>query len=200
MFDWILNTYLQVVGSKAKGRISKRVFQENKARQIFRKTSISYPRTCACRGVRNVCFLKIWRALFSWNTCFLRFALLPYYRRIFNFHIFPLMSSFLAPKVSIKLEKINPKSILYFMFNNYISTCGKLPKIFVMKISLQNKKNSEYTVSTRVSAQGAHLILGSQKKGEGGGTYSRQALFRRRRLLNISRRHQNIFDLYIFDL
>ena len=195
MFDWILNTYLQVVGSKAKGRISKRVFQENKARQIFRKTSISYPRTCACRGVRNVCFLKIWRALFSWNTCFLRFALLPYYRRIFNFHIFPLMSSFLAPKVSIKLEKINPKSILYFMFNNYISTCGKLPKIFVMKISLQNKKSSEYTVSTRVSAQGAHLILGSQKKGEGGGTYSRQALFRRRRLLNISRRHQNIFDL-----
>ena len=195
MFDWILNTYLQVVGSKAKGRISKRVFQENKARQIFRKTSISYPRTCACRGVRNVCFLKIWRALFSWNTCFLRFALLPYYQRIFNFHIFPLMSSFLAPKASIKLEKINPKSILYFMFNNYISTCGKLPKIFVMKISLQNKKNSEYTVSTRVSAQGAHLILGSQKKGEGGGTYSRQALFRRRRLLNISRRHQNIFDL-----
>ena len=123
------------------------------------------------------------------------FALLPT-----NFHIFPLMSSFLTPKVSIKLEKINPKRIICFMFNNYISTCGKLPKIFVMKISLQNKKNSEYTVSTRVSAQGAHLILGSQKKGERGGTYSRQALFRRRRLLNISRRHQNIFDLYIFDL
>ena len=39
-----------------------------------------------------------------------------------------------------------------------------------MKISLQNKKNSEYTVFTRVSAQGAHLILGSQKK-EGGRGY-----------------------------
>ena len=73
-------------------------------------------------------------------------------------------------------------------------------KIFVMKISLQNKKKNEYTVLTRVSAQGAHLILGAQKKGEGGGTYSRQALFRRRRLLNISRRHQSIFDLYIFGL
>ena len=40
----------QHVGNKAKGRISKRVFQENKARQIFRKTNISYPlirtRTC----------------------------------------------------------------------------------------------------------------------------------------------------------
>ena len=33
----------QVVGKKAKGRLSKRVFQKNKARQIFRKTNISYP-------------------------------------------------------------------------------------------------------------------------------------------------------------
>ena len=32
-----------VVGHETKGRISKRVFEENKARQIFRKTSISYP-------------------------------------------------------------------------------------------------------------------------------------------------------------
>ena len=30
------------VGNKAKGQISKRVFQENKPRQIFRKTNISY--------------------------------------------------------------------------------------------------------------------------------------------------------------
>ena len=32
----------QVVGNKAKGRISKRVFQEKKACRIFRKTNISY--------------------------------------------------------------------------------------------------------------------------------------------------------------
>ena len=32
-----------LVGNKAKGRISERVFQENKARQIFQKTNISYP-------------------------------------------------------------------------------------------------------------------------------------------------------------
>ena len=31
------------VSNKAEGRISKRVFQENKARQIFRKTNIFYP-------------------------------------------------------------------------------------------------------------------------------------------------------------
>ena len=31
------------IGNNAKGRISKRVFQENRARQIFRKINISYP-------------------------------------------------------------------------------------------------------------------------------------------------------------
>ena len=50
-------TLSDYVGNKAKGRISKRVFQENKARQIFQKTNISYPliRT-AYQGVRNVRF------------------------------------------------------------------------------------------------------------------------------------------------
>ena len=62
------------VGNRAKGRISKRVFQEDKARQIFRKTNISYPRpfrtlltntsnehflrACAYQGVRNIRFLE----------------------------------------------------------------------------------------------------------------------------------------------
>ena len=59
----------QIVGKKAEGRISKRVFQENKARQIFPKTNIFYPqihtRTCAYQGVKMLVFLKIWRALFS---------------------------------------------------------------------------------------------------------------------------------------
>ena len=51
---------LHFVSNKAKGRISKWVFEENKARQIFRKTSISHPvirtRLCAYQGVRNVRF------------------------------------------------------------------------------------------------------------------------------------------------
>ena len=34
---------LPFVGNKAKARISKRVFHENKACQISRKTNISYP-------------------------------------------------------------------------------------------------------------------------------------------------------------
>ena len=48
----------KLAGNKAKGRISKRVFQENKIRQIFRKTNIFYPliRTCAYQGVKNVRF------------------------------------------------------------------------------------------------------------------------------------------------
>ena len=90
--NWFVNEYLftfvsnaQIVGNKAKGRISKRVFQENKARQIFRKMNISYPlirtRTCAYQGVRNVRFFGKFNVLCFLEIPDLRFALLPYYRR-----------------------------------------------------------------------------------------------------------------------
>ena len=64
-FWWITRNYIfgyweTYIKNKAKGRISKQVFQENEARQIFRKTNISYPLTgtftCAYQVVRNVCF------------------------------------------------------------------------------------------------------------------------------------------------
>ena len=42
------------VGNKAKGRISKRVFQESKARQNFRKTNISYSLILFLKSVRNL--------------------------------------------------------------------------------------------------------------------------------------------------
>ena len=70
------------VGNKAKGRMSKRVFQENKARQIFRRNElfllsdthmgVSGGKKCSFWGKFGVlCFLE---------TPVLRFALLPYYR------------------------------------------------------------------------------------------------------------------------
>ena len=49
----------QIIGNKVKGQISKRVFQENKARQIFRKRTFlttRYPHVCAYQGVSNVPF------------------------------------------------------------------------------------------------------------------------------------------------
>ena len=63
------------VGNKAEGRISQRVFHENKARQIFWKKKKHF--------LPLFLFRKIWRALFSWNTRFeiRRFALLPTSRR-----------------------------------------------------------------------------------------------------------------------
>ena len=68
--------------------ISKRVFQENKARQIFWKTNISFPlirtRTCAYQGARNVRFFGKFGVLWFLETPVLRFSLLPYYRRISN--------------------------------------------------------------------------------------------------------------------
>ena len=65
-----------VVGNKKKGQILKRVFQENKTRQIFRETIISYlpirTHKCLIFGKFDVlCFLE---------PPVLRFALLPYYR------------------------------------------------------------------------------------------------------------------------
>ena len=65
---------LNFVGNKAKGRISKWMFQENKAGQIFRKTNISYPlistRTCAYQGVRNVRFSEILACFVSLKDSF----------------------------------------------------------------------------------------------------------------------------------
>ena len=57
------------------------MFQENKARQIFQKTNISYPATKisyprAHQRVRNVCLSESFL-----ETPDLRFALFPYYRR-----------------------------------------------------------------------------------------------------------------------
>ena len=61
----ITEKFQNFVGNKAKGRIAKRVFQKNKARQIFRKRT----------------FLTPWHAHVS---PVLRLALLPYYRRFFS--------------------------------------------------------------------------------------------------------------------
>ena len=80
---WCIYCIAEIVSNKAKGWISKRVFQENKAPQIFRKTNISYPlihaHTCAYQGVRNVCFSENLTFVFFWNSCFeiCPFALLP---------------------------------------------------------------------------------------------------------------------------
>ena len=57
---------LQFIGNKTNERISKRVFQENKARQIF---------VFGKFGV--LCFLE---------TLVLRFVLSPYYRRVHYIH------------------------------------------------------------------------------------------------------------------
>ena len=91
------------VGNKVKGWISKRVFQENKARQIFRETNISYP----TMRTHN---------LFSWNIL----AFLPYYQR-FNVWL-PLIHSAWHYRISLLFEFLtaerNLKFLLIRMFNN----------------------------------------------------------------------------------
>ena len=68
-------------GNKAKGRISKRVFQENKARQIFRKTNISYSL------IRTLTFFGQFGVLVFLGIPVLKFALLPYYRQKYIFFL-----------------------------------------------------------------------------------------------------------------
>ena len=70
--------------NKSKGQISKRVFQENKARQIFEKHEHFLPpdmRTymCVSGGKKRSFFQKIGVLCFLERPA-LRFALLPYYR------------------------------------------------------------------------------------------------------------------------
>ena len=73
------------VGLKAKGWISKRVFKENKARQVPEKRTFLIPWyehiRVRIRESEMFVFWKIWRALISLNTRFEIHTLLPYYRR-----------------------------------------------------------------------------------------------------------------------
>ena len=72
---------MNVFGNKARGRISKRVFQENWARQIFRKTNIFLRRTYVCiSGGEKCSFFGKFDVPCFLRTPVLRFALLPYYR------------------------------------------------------------------------------------------------------------------------
>ena len=43
LYYGVISYFKTFISNKAKGRISKRVFQENESRQIFRTTNISYP-------------------------------------------------------------------------------------------------------------------------------------------------------------
>ena len=67
-------TTSEFVGNTAKGRNSKRVFQENKARQIFRKTSIFY--TLCVSGGKKCSFVRKFDVLCFLETPVLRFVFL----------------------------------------------------------------------------------------------------------------------------
>ena len=110
---------LHYVGNETKGRISKRVFQENKARQIFQKTNISYPQIRTCT----------WRALFSWNIRFeiLPFALLPTNSDFFRFYDFSFSSN------EKKILKISLKCHSAFWYLSVCSTCQIMMELFLRK-------------------------------------------------------------------
>ena len=79
----VATTYF--VGNKAKGRISKPLFQENKAHHVFQKTNISYPlirtHVYVSGGKKCSFFGKFGVLFFLLETPVLKFALLRYYQR-----------------------------------------------------------------------------------------------------------------------
>ena len=129
--------FLYIVGNQAKGRISKWVFQENKARQSFRKTNISYPlirtrtRTCAYQGKRNVCFLGKFGAFCFLETPILRFALLPDYQQ---YGAVILKESFIPFVIFLYYFKdashVTKLSILIFCGQNRTYLNKLLPSVF----------------------------------------------------------------------
>ena len=83
--------YIDTSVLRQKGGSENRCFKKTKHGIFSKKTKISYPliRTSTQR-VKYVCFWKIWRGLFSWNTLFeIRpFALLPTNnKKWFLFHL-----------------------------------------------------------------------------------------------------------------
>ena len=87
-----------IVGNEAKGRTSQWVLHENKGRQIFWKTNISYPlistRTSAYQRWQIFVFGKFGALCFLVTTV-LRFALFLYYRRYYIYGYFVISLSFL---------------------------------------------------------------------------------------------------------
>ena len=95
------NSLWELVGNKAKVRIPKRVFQENKPREIVRKTNISF-----FGKFGALCFLE---------THVLRFALLPYYRRTTGLIWFDLLEHNLWESE----DKWNVNDVLQWSFGVY---------------------------------------------------------------------------------
>ena len=74
-----------VFGNKAKRRTSKRVFEENKSRQIFRKRTFLtswYAHARCVSGGKKCLFFGKFGVLCFLETTVLRFVLLPCYRRL----------------------------------------------------------------------------------------------------------------------
>ena len=116
---------LHLVGNEAKGRISKRVFQENKAHKIFRKTNISYSlirtRTYAYQCLRNVCFSES-------LACF---AFLKHRFEIHPFALLPTNYSFLHhfPFTHQRHPLMSLKEKVFELSDQFFEKCAAL-KIF----------------------------------------------------------------------
>ena len=123
------------VGNKAKEQISKWIFQNTKHAKFSEKKNFSFPlirtRACSYQGVRNVCFQKIWPALFFLKQPFRDTPFLPYLRRIlWIYRIIHLMFQRKYSHEQIWFEFHNFKK---FQDSNFIILRNGLENILVTK-------------------------------------------------------------------
>ena len=109
------------VGNKAKGRISKRVFQENKTYAKFSEKQTFLTACFRKAGGKKCSFFGEFGMLFL-ETSLLRFALLPYYRR------FGLLWYFIT---KCKRYRYNMRQLFYHKIRQKFIT--KLVRFFITK-------------------------------------------------------------------
>ena len=137
------------VGNKAKGRISKRVFQENKAQQIFKKSNVSFTlihtRRCAYQGVRNVHF--------SENlSCFV------FLKTHFEIHPFALLPTVLSGVIKLDTTRT---FVSFFSWQTILYVSHLLCTFYVLRdlfLFLSSNFSFQFLLSVRNSLI-SHLIF-----------------------------------------
>ena len=92
---------------RQKGESRKGCFRKTKHIKFSKKRT----RTCEYQGLRNICFWKIWRTLFSWNT---RFEIRPF---------FLLPKNWLLPSHKNILETSYRMQVKFSMKSLQVSFC-----------------------------------------------------------------------------
>ena len=128
----------------ANGRISKRVFPEIKARQIFRKTNISDPlirtRTCAYQGVINIHFSESLASFVFlkhpfWDSPICLITVEKYYNSLETKHVFEERERVCFEWIRKNTQELSDEKLRVTAKKHQFRSC---PEVFGKKGILRN--------------------------------------------------------------